>query len=280
MAQMRFHKVHGVGNDFIVVDTFAEPVDEDRLPDLARTLCDRRLGIGGDGLILVLPSELVDFRMRVFNPDGGEAEMCGNGIRCFARFVHDHRLTTKHDLAIETLAGVKHTELLHLRGKVVGVRVGMGSPEFKRAQIPMVGEGEAIGIEIRAGDRTFSSSCLSVGNPHCVSLVDGVDGFPVERYGPLVERHELFPRRINAEFVQPLDPHTLRMRVWERGVGETMACGTGASAASVAAIRLGLVESPVTVKLNGGDLDIDWTPGEEIFMTGPAVEVFEGDINV
>jgi diaminopimelate epimerase len=218
--------------------------------------------------------------MRMLNPDGSEAEMCGNGIRCFAKFVHDHRLTEKHELAIETLGGVKHTQLLHLKGKVTGVRVGMGFPAFERAKLPMEGDGEAVDIRLEAGDRSFRSTCLSVGNPHCVSPVERVDEFPVHQYGPLIENHVLFPRRVNAEFVEALDEHTLRMRVWERGAGETAACGTGACAASVAAIRLGVVKSPVNVKLNGGSLEVDWDLGEEIFMTGPAVEVFEGDVSV
>ncbi len=286
--KIEFTKMHGLGNDFVVIDTLRESslagLDTDELSSLAVHLCNRRLGIGADQLLLLCQSHEADFRMRIFNADGSEVEMCGNGIRCLARYIWERGLSDKAVLDIETLAGIIRPEA---RGEMV--RVDMGMPEFSPEKIP---------VDIRESDRTvlpetavfldypleiegrvFDVTCLSMGNPHCVTVIDEVETFPVSYYGPLIENHRMFPARTNVEFIEILNDREIRMRVWERGAGETMACGTGASAAAVAASLKGSTGRDVTVRLLGGDLTIEWAEDGHVYMTGPAVTVFDGVID-
>jgi diaminopimelate epimerase len=276
---MRFSKMHGLGNDYVVIDDRARRISERRLPRLAREMSDRHFGVGSDGIILVLPSKTADFRMRIFNPDGSEAEMCGNGMRIFARYLYDHRLTRKTELAIETLAGIIRPKLRIRSGKVQSVTVDMGPPRLERSEIPMKGKsGRVVNEPLELLGERLSVTCLSMGNPHCVTFVDDVEQFPVERFGPVIEHHELFPRRTNVEFVQVVSPAELAMRVWERGAGETLACGTGASASAVAAHLTGRAGRKVVLHLRGGDLKVAWDERtDHVFITGPAEEVFTGE---
>ena len=247
---MDFAKMHGLGNDYVVVHVDSLPGAEarwfdspERLAEVSRKLCDRHFGIGADGVILVLASQVANVRMRMINPDGSEAEMCGNGIRCFGKFVHDRAISSENPLTVETLAGVKTLDLKVEGGEVTAARVDMGRPWLRREDIPMTaGPAErtdrVIGEPISAGGRRFEATCVSMGNPHCVIFVDDVAAFPVEQFGPLIERHELFPRRTNVEFVQVLNSSEIRLRVWERGAGITPACGTGACASVVARMTI------------------------------------------
>jgi diaminopimelate epimerase len=275
---MKFTKMHGAGNDYVYINGFVETVpDPSRL---AVAMSDRHFGIGSDGLILILPSQAADVRMRMFNADGSEAEMCGNGVRCVAKYAHDHGLVDRLRISVETGAGILNLQLFTGSDrKVDRVRVNMGNPRLKRREIPMNGEpeGHVVGEELRILDRTFNITCVSMGNPHCVIFVDKVSEFPVEKYGPLIESHPLFPRRTNVEFVEIVSPTELRQRTWERGAGETLACGTGSSAVTVAGVLNGLTERRLVNHLRGGDLEMEWDEDGQVFMTGPAVEVFEGD---
>ena len=275
---MRFAKMHGAGNDYVYVNGFAEAVADPAA--LAQAVSNRQFGIGSDGLILILPSEIADVRMRMFNADGSEAEMCGNGIRCVAKYAYDHGLVTNKEIRVETGAGVKPLQLFtNAADKVERVRVNMGQPVLKRSRIPMAGpEAEQVVAESLAVlDRTFAITCVSMGNPHCVIFVDDVDAFPVELYGPAIENHPSFPRRINVEFVQVLSSGEVRQRTWERGAAETLACGTGASAVTVAGVLTGRTDRRLLNHLRGGDLEMEWAEDGDIYMTGPAVQVFEGD---
>ena len=278
---MRFTKMHGLGNDFVMVDAFEEKLDEATLPERARELCDRHFGIGADGLILVLPSRVANFRMRIFNPDGSEPESCGNGIRCFARFVYDRKKTADTTLTVETLGGVQTLKLNVAGGTVQTVRADLGEPAFARRLIPMRGpeEGEALNEKVKVDGAKLDVTCLSVGNPHCVTFVDDVAHFPVEKLGPQLENHPLFPRRTNVEFVQVLNRRELRVRVWERGAGETLACGSGACASVIAAARTERADRRATVHLLGGELQIEWCGDGHVQLTGPAVEVFTGELS-
>jgi len=278
---MKFTKMHGLGNDFVMVDAFEEKLDEATLPERARELCDRHFGIGADGLILVLPSRVANFRMRIFNPDGSEPESCGNGIRCFARFVYDRKKTADTTLTVETLGGVQTLKLNVAGGTVQTVRADLGEPAFARRLIPMRGpeEGEALNEKVKVDGAKLDVTCLSVGNPHCVTFVDDVERFPVEKLGPQLEHHSLFPRRTNVEFVQVLNRRELRVRVWERGVGETLACGSGACASVIAAARTERADRRATVHLLGGELQIEWCGDGHVQLTGPAVEVFTGELS-
>ena len=281
---MDFAKMHGLGNDFVVVDGFREKLAEEELPEIARSLCDRHFGIGADGLILVLPSRVANVRMRMFNPDGSEAEMCGNGIRCFGKFVYDRNLNRENPLTVETLAGVKSIKLTVENGKVVTAKVDMGQPRLSRAEIPMAptpsgSTDKVIREPLKVDGRKLEVTCVSMGNPHCVVFQDDVDNFPVEKIGPLIENHRLFPQRTNVEFVQVLNTREIKVRVWERGAGVTPACGTGACAAVVASNLNEKTGRKVTVHLPGGDLLIEWLGNGRVSMTGPAVEVFTGSIN-
>jgi len=277
---MTFTKIHDSGNDYVYIDCFRESVDDPS--QLAVEISDRHFGVGSDGLILIMPSEKADLRMRMFNADGSEAEMCGNGVRCVAKYAYDHGLVDKTEITVETLAGVLPLQLItHAQGRVEKVRVNMGTPQLKRAEIPMDGtpDEEAVGVKLTVADRTFTVTCVSMGNPHCVIFVDDVESFPVEHYGALIERHDLFPQRTNVEFVEVISPRVVRQRTWERGAGETLACGTGAAAVTVAGVRSGLTEKSILNHLRGGDLEMRWCENGEISMTGPAVEVFAGDYN-
>jgi len=280
MATLRFAKLHGTANDFIYVDARAGLPGEPAA--LAARLCERRRGIGADGLILLETSSAADCRMTVYNADGSRAEMCGNGIRGLAKFVHDRGLVRAEPLRVETDAGVKtiRTEL-NGTGRVTRVTVDMGQPEWDGRQIPVAADGEVVERPLEVGGRRYAVTCVSMGNPHCVVFVEGdVAGLPLGDLGPAFARHPFFPRGVNTEFVRTLGPERLEMRVWERGAGETMACGTGACAAGVAAARTGRSGRRVVVALRGGELEIDWCPDDHVLMTGDAVEVFEGQVEV
>ncbi len=275
--------MHGAGNDFIVVDGLSGDLESLDLAGLSRRMCDRHFGVGSDGLILVLPSRAAAFRMRMFNPDGSEAEMCGNGIRCFAKYVYDRGLTLDTSLSVETLAGVKQLKLSVDDRRVVRVRVDMGSPSLDPESLPVkapAGADGAARVQMRVGGRKLEGTCVSMGNPHCVVQVDDIGTFPVEKIGPLIEEHRLFPRRTNVPFVQVVARDRLRARVWERGAGETLACGTGACAAAVACALNGVSGRRVAVELPGGCLEIEWTGDDRVLLEGPAAEVFTGDYPV
>jgi diaminopimelate epimerase len=274
--------MHGLGNDFIVVDGFALHLDESILSDLSKRVCDRNFGIGGDGLVLVLPSETADFLMRMLNPDGSEAQMCGNGIRCAAKFAYDHGIVPANPVKVETLAGIMVIDLAIEDGKVTAAKVNMGAPRLVRSEIPMAGQGDGpvVAEPLTIDGRAFAVTCVSMGNPHCITFVDDAESFPVREIGPKFENHPAFPERTNVEFIQVINRKEIRMRVWERGAGETLACGTGACASTVASILNGLTERAITVHLNGGDLRIEWLEDGPVMMTGPAVEVFTGEIDV
>lgn len=276
---MKFTKMHGLGNDFVMVDGFVDRPAESACPTLARAVCDRHFGIGADGLVLVLPSRWADFRMQIFNADGGEAEMCGNGIRCFAKFVYEMGLTRQRRLEIETARDINPVDLLVEAGEVAAVRVDMGVPAFERRAIPMAGdpEAEAIAVPLSVDGTDLRVTCLAIGNPHCVTFVEDVEAVPLATLGPAMEHHPAFPRRTNVEFVQVVNAEELRMRVWERGVGPTLACGSGACAALVAAARNGLAGRSATVHLPGGPLQIDWQADNHLAMTGPATNVYTGE---
>jgi diaminopimelate epimerase len=269
--------MHGLGNDYVVIDNRDGKIDEKMLSGLARKLCERRFSIGADGLLLAYNSKIADAKMRIFNADGSEAEMCGNGIRCFARYCYENNIVErKTTLKIETLAGIKTVWLTVSEGKVNGAKVDMGSPILERTSIPMLGKGTCIDEDLEVDGRKFKVTCLSLGNPHCVIFVDDVKNYPVKEIGPKIEGHRLFPNRVNVNFVQVLNRKELRLRVWERGCGETLACGTGACASVVAANLLGKVDGKATVHLLGGDLQIEYSGN--VFMSGPAEKVFEGEL--
>ena len=273
---MQFWKMHGLGNDFIVVDNRDGKISDAKAAELARRLCERRFSVGADGLVLLSNSTSADVKMRIFNADGGEAEMCGNGIRCLAKYCYENNIVRKSALTVETYAGIKQTWLTTENHDVKSVKVDMGTAIFERSAIPMRGEGTCINQDLQVDGEQYKITCLSVGNPHCVIFVPEVDAFPVEVVGPKIENHKLFPKKTNVEFVQVLNVNELRVRVWERGCGETFACGTGACAAVAAGKLLGKVSGRVTVHLVGGDLSIDYA--ERLLMSGPAEKVFEGKL--
>ena len=277
---MKFTKMHGLGNDYVYVDCTKEMLSDPA--EISKFVSDRHTGIGSDGLILICPSDCADFRMDMYNADGSRGEMCGNGIRCVGKYVYDYGLTDKTFLTVETLGGIKKLDLTTEEGKVTMVRVDMGEPVLFPADIPVLFGGEnVIDAPISVNGNEYRVTCVSMGNPHAVLFTDEVAGLDLASIGPFFENHEKFPNRINTEFARVIDRHTVEMRVWERGSGETMACGTGACATAVASVLNGLAESPVTVKLLGGDLKIEWEgPGKPVFMTGPAVKVFDGEINI
>lgn len=283
---MKFTKMHGCGNDYIYVDGAKEQIEPELKPDLVRRLSDRHFGIGGDGVIFINPSEEADFEMEMYNMDGSRAEMCGNGIRCVAKFVYDKHLTDKTSLSIISCGKIKYLDLTVEDGKVSTVKVNMGAPVLKAADIPVIsskGENEekVIGEEIEVDGQTYQMTCVSMGNPHAVVFVDEVSSLPLEKIGPLFENHERFPKRVNTEFVKVLDDEHVEMRVWERGTGETLACGTGACAVTVACILNSLTKDEITVKLSGGNLQVYWDRKDNlVYMTGSADTVFEGEIEV
>ena len=278
---MEFTKMHGAGNDYVYVNCFSERVDNPA--DVAIKVSDRNFGIGSDGLILIMPSDKADVRMRMFNSDGSESEMCGNGIRCVAKYAYDHGIVGKKEISAETGAGILTLQLFtNEANKVEKVRVNMGRPRLTRSEIPMTGEAGAkvINEPLNILHTTFHITCASMGNPHCVIFVDDVENFQVEKYGPIIENHEIFPRRTNVEFVQIISRTEVRQRTWERGAGETLACGTGASAVCVAGALNGLTEKKILNHLSGGDLELEWAEDGFLYMTGPAVEVFSGEIDI
>ena len=278
---MRFTKMHGAGNDYVYVDCTRRALKDPE--GIARLVSDRHFGVGSDGLILICPSEQADFCMEMYNADGSRGEMCGNGIRCVAKFVYDYGLTDKEEISVETLAGIKYLKLTVEQGKVSKVRVNMGAPILEPEKIPVIAQGKTVvGEPVEACGKVWEMTCVSMGNPHAVVFIDTpVKEFPLEQYGSSFERHERFPRRVNTEFVRVLDRSTLEMRVWERGSGETLACGTGACATAVAAVLNGYCERKVLVHLLGGDLEIEWNEEDGcVYMTGPAATVFEGEITL
>lgn len=274
---LRFTKMHGLGNDFMVIDLVTQHAQLSA--KLIRQWSDRHTGIGFDQLLVVEPpgNPDMDFRYRIFNADGSEVEQCGNGARCFARFVQDKRLTAKSEIHVET-AGGPIILTVNADGQVT---VDMGAPRFSPAQIPFQADTEALTYALEVGEQQLQISTVSMGNPHSVTLVDDLDSFPVASLGPLIEKHTRFAQGVNAGFMQLIDRHHARLRVYERGAGETLACGTGACAAAVAGIRLGHLVSPVSIQLPGGALHIEWAgPGQPVMMTGPATRVYEGQIRV
>ena len=274
---MKFTKMEGLGNDYVYVDTSKEKIKDPS--SLSVKISDRHFGIGSDGLILINPCEAADFEMEMYNADGSLGKMCGNGIRCVGKYVYDHGLTDKEELSILTGSGIKKLKLTVENGKATGAGVDMGHPIWDPALIPVKGYKEKIiGGEIEAAGRKWSMTCVSMGNPHCVIPVDDPDALDLEKIGPQFENHELFPDRVNTEFIRVIDRTHLQMRVWERGSGETLACGTGACASACAAMALGLCDRKVFVSLKGGVLQIEWDPETDIVtMTGPATTVFEGE---
>jgi diaminopimelate epimerase len=275
---MRFTKMHGCGNDYLYVDCFTHPLPHDPA-GLSRAASDRHFGVGADGLILICPSDKADARMRMFNADGSEAEMCGNGVRCVAKYVYDHGLVRKPVLAVETGRGVLTLELDIHGGTVRQVRVDMGEPIFDAARIPTALPGHPpVEVPLAVGGRELRVTCVSMGNPHCVMFVDAIDDKLVHGVGPLIERDPAFPRRTNVEFVRVTRPDEMTLRVWERGSGETLACGTGACATAVAGVLTGRTQRRITAHLPGGDLQLHWSEKDNrVYMTGPAVEVFSGE---
>ncbi len=275
--KLRFTKMHGLGNDFVVIDATRAPVE--LTPARVKAIADRHFGVGCDQLLVVEPARRADadFRYRIFNADGGEVEQCGNGARCFVRFVHDRGLTAKREIRVETRSG-----LIVPRLREDGlVTVDMGVPELAPAKIPCVSDADAVVQPLQVGEATLAITAVSMGNPHAVQVVADVDAAPVAAQGALIERHERFPARVNAGFLQVVDTHRARLRVFERGAGETLACGTGACAAVVAGILRGLLVSPVRVETRGGELEIAWDgPGTSVRMTGPAVTVFDGEMTL
>jgi diaminopimelate epimerase len=276
MPDLRFTKMHGAGNDYVYVDAFRDRLPND-IPALARVMSDRHRGIGGDGLIVIGPSDRGDARMRMFNADGSEAEMCGNGIRCVAKYVYDHGLARKERMDIETGRGVLTVDVQVEAGKARQVRVNMGRPILSAPQIPTTLPGNPpVRATLEVAGRSLQVTCVSMGNPHCITFVEAVTDDWVHVVGPQIERHPAFPRRVNCEFVRVISPREIEMRVWERGSGETLACGTGACASLVACVLNGLTERSILCHLPGGDLSLEWADSDEVFMTGPAVEVFSG----
>lgn len=277
---MKFTKMHGCGNDYVYVNLFEEQIENPAKVSIA--VSDRHFGIGSDGLITIGASEIADFRMRIYNADGSEAEMCGNGIRCVAKYVYDHKLTDKTEITVETGAGVKTLQLTVEDDKVTLVRVDMGEPILTPDEIPVVADGDRVVDEpIVVDGKTWHMTCVSMGNPHAVVFVDDVAHFELEKYGPLFENHVRFPKRTNTEFVQIISRNEAIMRVWERGSAETWACGTGTCATVMACILNGLTDNDVLVHLRGGDLRIVYDEkSNHVFMTGPATEVFEGEIQL
>ena len=275
---MKFTKMQGIGNDYVYVNCLQETIENPS--ELAKKISDRHYGVGSDGLIMINPAEEADFEMEMYNADGSRGEMCGNGIRCVAKYVYDYGLTDKTSISVETLAGIKYLDLTVEDGKVVLVKVDMGKPMLRPEEVPVVSEKEEVIDEpITVDGQEYRMTCVSMGNPHAVVFIDqDVKEFPLETVGVKFDNHERFPKRVNTEFVNVLDRHTAQMRVWERGSGETLACGTGACAVAVACALNGLTEDEVTVKLLGGDLQIKWDREKNtVYMTGPAEVVFDGE---
>ena len=275
---IKFTKMQGLGNDYVYIDAISQNIE--RKSELAQFVSNRNFGVGSDGLILIERSTVADFKMTMFNSDGSQAEMCGNGIRCVAKFVYDKKMTDKTTLKIETLAGIKILELEAEKGEVKKVRVDMGEPILEAEKIPVIStENPVENLVLTAKDKEFKFTCVSMGNPHAITIVEDTEKFDVKKYGEELEVDKAFPRRTNVEFVQIVDKNTIKMRVWERGAGETLACGTGACATAVACNLNGLTDRKVTIELLGGNLEIEWNKeNNHVYMTGPATTVFEGEL--
>lgn len=268
--------MHGLGNDYIVIDNRDQKIKEEKINSIAKQLCERRFSIGADGLLLVYNSTSADVKMRIFNSDGSEAEMCGNGIRCFSKYCYENGIVKKTEFTVETLSGIKNVWLTLNNSEVTQICVDMGTPNWERQALPMLGEGTTINVTLPVDGEPYQVTCLSMGNPHCVTFVENVDEFPVDYVGPSIETDKIFPKRINVGFVQVINRNELKVRVWERGCGETLACGTGTCAAVAAANKLGKVSNKVTVHVLGGDLIVE--VADELFLTGVAEKVFEGTL--
>lgn len=275
---LKFTKMHGCGNDYVYVNCFQERVDNPE--QVARFVSDRHKGIGSDGLILIQPSEIADFKMAMYNADGSEGAMCGNGVRCIAKYVYDYGLTDKTSISLETKAGIKYLDLTVEQGKVTMVKVNMGQPILSAGKIPVKADTkQVIDAPIVVGAKEYRMTCVSMGNPHAVVFVEDTDNLPLMELGPEFEHHEVFPDRVNTEFVQILDRQNVKMRVWERGSGETLACGTGTCATVVACVLNGLTEEEINVRLKGGEIRVRYDRKEDVvWMTGPATVVFDGEI--
>ncbi len=271
---MKFWKMHGLGNDYILIDNRDKQTSDLEAAKLAMKLCSRRFSVGADGILFVSNSTVADVKMRIFNADGTEAEMCGNGIRCFVKYCYENNIARKEELIVETLAGNKQTWLTVENGLVQTVKVDMGVPKLERKNIPMIGQGTYIDEDLLVNGEAFKATCLSVGNPHCVIFVNAIDNFPVQRVGPKIEKCSLFPNRTNVEFAQVLNQKEVKVRVWERGCGETLACGTGACATVVAGNLLKKLASKVRVHLLGGDLEVEYA--QNLLLNGAAEKIFEG----
>jgi diaminopimelate epimerase len=273
MTEIAFTKMHGCGNDFVFLDCLQENIGN--LETLAKRLCDRRFGVGADQLLTIRPSKVADFKMEIYNADGSQVEMCGNGIRCFAKYVYDHGITRKRELEVETLAGI-------IRPRMVGnlVEVDMGEPILEGSDIPVNADGKIINHPLVVDETTYEVTCVSMGNPHCVLYMDEIDSLDLEKIGPRFEHHAFFPKRVNTEFIKIMSPKEVKMRVWERGAGETWACGTGASAVGVAGVISDRTERELTIHLKGGDLFIEWRDNNRVYMTGAAEEVFQGTVKI
>ena len=277
---MKFTKMHGIGNDYVYVNCFKETVEHPS--EAAIKVSDRHFGIGSDGLILIKPSEVADGKMEMYNADGSQGAMCGNGIRCVAKYMYDYGITDKTSISVETKSGIKYLDLTIKDEKVDTVKVNMGTPILKAVDIPVRSEKEQVIDEpVMVDGKEWKITCVSMGNPHAITYIDDVKNLEIEKIGPKFENHEIFPDRVNTEFVHVIDRNTVEMRVWERGSGETLACGTGACAVAVSSILNGLTEEEVTVKLLGGDLKIFWDRTEnKVYMTGSATTVFDGEISL
>lgn len=287
--KFKFTKMQGCGNDYIYVNGFTEKIPQEEKTELVRHISDRHFGIGGDGVIFINPSLEADFEMEMYNADGSRAEMCGNGIRCVAKYVYDKGLTDKTDISVISYGQIKYLQLFLKEGQVDTVRVNMGAPELRPERIPVTVAEAGMPLEkerivnapIIVQGKEYKMTCVSMGNPHAVIFLEDVTNLEIEQIGPYFENHERFPKRINTEFVKVLDKKTVQMRVWERGTGETLACGTGCCATVVACILNGLTNEKVTVKLLGGEIEIEWDrEANLVYMTGPAVTVFEGEYDV
>ncbi len=274
---MKFTKMHGIGNDYVYVNCFEEKVKEPAR--LAPIISNRHFGVGADGLILILPSEAADCKMRIFNADGSEAQMCGNGIRCVAKYVYDHKIAQKNPLTVETLAGTKTIQLFTENGKVSSARVNMGKPKLMRSEIPMLGKETQVIDEILTISEavSFRITCVSMGNPHCVIFVDNFNKIDVPKYGAEIECHRVFPERTNIHFVKIHNSKEVTIKTWERGSGATLSCGTGASAVCVAGVLNKKTERKTLAHLPGGNLDLEWAEDGNVYMTGTATEVFSGE---
>lgn len=274
--QIRFCKMQGGGNDFVLIEGIGKRLNYD-FSLLSPKICHRHFGIGADGVLLVLPSKSADFKMRMFNPDGSEAEMCGNGIRCFAKYVYQMGWTKKKKIRVETLAGEVVPELIMENNKIKLIKVNLGPPRLKREEIPMKSAGESvINEDLKVEDKIYKITALSLGNPHCVIFERYLDNIPLSQIGPKIENHYLFPQRTNVEFVKVINPTEIKVRIWERGAGETLSCGTGAGASVVASVLNKKTKKNVWVNLPGGKLKIEWGEDNNIYLTGPAEEVFSG----